>query len=96
MKQPLTLSNEINVYLKSIWRVISPFTGTHEPNKLTCSQLSGFIAQLVEQWTFCHLEAMLVKDNRVRTPSLVDVFGSQFRGRKTNVFSPLGLKMVAM
>ena len=25
--------------------LIIPFTGTHEPNKLTCPQLSGFIAQ---------------------------------------------------
>ena len=25
----------------------SPFMGTHEPNKLTCSQLCGLIAQLV-------------------------------------------------
>ena len=30
---------------------INPFTGTHEPNKLTSSQLSGFIAQLVEHCT---------------------------------------------
>ena len=27
--------------------LIVPFTGTHEPSKLTCSHLSGFITQLV-------------------------------------------------
>ena len=27
------------------------FTGAHEPNKLTCSQLSDVIAQLVEHCT---------------------------------------------
>ena len=32
---------------KCLWSVVVPFTGTHEPNKLTCSHLSGFIAQLV-------------------------------------------------
>ena len=29
----------------------SPFTGTNKPNKLTCCQLCGFIAQLVEYCT---------------------------------------------
>ena len=29
----------------------SIFTGTQEPNKLTCSQMSGFIAQVVEHCT---------------------------------------------
>ena len=30
---------------------IESFTGTNEPNKLTCSQLSGFVAQLAEHCT---------------------------------------------
>ena len=30
---------------------IESFTGTNEPNKLICSQLCGFIAQLAEHWT---------------------------------------------
>ena len=35
--------------------LIIPFTGTHEPNKLTCSQLSGFIAQ----WEELHKKTIL-------------------------------------
>ena len=45
----------------------------------------------------CHPAAMLVKDNISLYPEpLVDAFGSKFKGCKTKVFSPSGLKMVAM
>ena len=36
--------------MTSAYNILShdiPFTGKHEPNKLTCSQLCDFVAQLV-------------------------------------------------
>ena len=47
------------------------------------------------QWTFVRTRRPCWSKSSY-PKRLVDVFGSEFRGRKTNVFSPLGLKMVAM
>ena len=40
-------SNEDMILALTILHSYIPFTGKHEPNKLTCSQLCDFIAQLV-------------------------------------------------
>ena len=42
----LMFSRERNVYERNDFIYI-PFTGKHEPNKLTCSPMCDFIAQLV-------------------------------------------------
>ena len=39
------------VYKKQLLQIVLISAGTHEPNKWTCSQLYGFIAQLVEHCT---------------------------------------------
>ena len=44
---PVQCSNQNTALHTTFLSYYIPFTGKHEPNKLTCSQLCDFIAQLV-------------------------------------------------